>query len=374
MRKSIYSIFVSLLVLLLVGCSGDFRPKATGPRNKITVVMDSSMWQSSTADAIRQTFGRYVLTVPRPYHLFDLSFRDFSTQSQLENIQRINNFIIAAPIDADGSVATYLHSLLGDSVRTAVRKGQYFHFLLRNQWYRDQWTLLLTSTGDSVLAQKIKRSKKSFVKPLLELTFKRYQQLIYSTGEQSEVENKIWSEHGWNIRVPLNWKLHIDTTYNQKNGAHTGFLTLQNKTGGNQRWFWAWWTNKPPSDTLMNPAWIKQTQDSLFKKYFQGEFGPSYHFTIEKKHVPVVTDTLKINDYQAYETRGAWRMTNGAMGGPFVNMMVEDPKNHRLFLLGFAQFAPKIRNKRRYVRRFRSILRTFQSDSAWDQRKGEQGK
>src|SRR5699024_8134251 len=154
---------------------------------------------------------------------------------------KLNNFIIAAPIDGNGDEAAYMRALLGDSVLTAVREGQYYQFLLKNQWYRDQWTLLLTSTSDSVLAQKIKNSGGSLVNPLLELTFKRYRELIYHTGEQPHVADKIWKQHGWKIRVPINWNLHIDTTYHQPNGAHTGFLTLRNNAEGHQniRWFWA---------------------------------------------------------------------------------------------------------------------------------------
>jgi hypothetical protein len=52
------------------------------------------------------------------------------------------------------------------------------------------------------------------------------------------------------------------------------------------------------------------------------------------------------------------------MAGPFVNFTIYDKETSRLFMLEFAQFAPKY-NKRRFVREFRAMLRTFESDSTW---------
>ncbi|HLR32659.1 MAG TPA: DUF4837 family protein, partial [Fodinibius sp.] len=71
-----------------------------------------------------------------------------------------------------------------------------------------------------------------------------------------------------------------------------------------------------------------------------------------------------------YETLGTWRMTNDAMGGPFANFTIYDENTERLFILEFGQFAPKY-DKRRFVRQFRTMLRTFSSDSTWQGQPGE---
>ena len=64
-------------------------------------------------------------------------------------------------------------------------------------------------------------------------------------------------------------------------------------------------------------------------------------------------------------------MTQDAMAGPFVNMMIYDELNDRLFMLEFGQFAPKY-DKRRFVRQFQAMLRTFESDSSWNQNQEQQ--
>jgi len=74
---------------------------------------------------------------------------------------------------------------------------------------------------------------------------------------------------------------------------------------------------------------------------------------------------------QGYETLGTWRMTGDFMGGPFVNFTYYDPETERLFMIEYGQFAPNV-TKRRFVRQFQSMGRTFQADSTWTQTDREQ--
>ena len=59
-------------------------------------------------------------------------------------------------------------------------------------------------------------------------------------------------------------------------------------------------------------------------------------------------------------------MTNDFMGGPFVHFTYYDQMTDRLFMVEYAQFAPSV-NKRRFVRQFQAMGRTFESDSTWNQ-------
>ena len=52
-------------LILFTACEGDYRPKSMGAVDEIYVVMDSTDWNSDTAMAIRETFGRQIETVPK---------------------------------------------------------------------------------------------------------------------------------------------------------------------------------------------------------------------------------------------------------------------------------------------------------------------
>src|SRR5699024_5554634 len=70
----------ALIALVWVGCEGDYRPKASGGFGEVVVVMDSTQWESATAKAIRNTYGKSMLTLPGPEPRFDLRFRDLKVK------------------------------------------------------------------------------------------------------------------------------------------------------------------------------------------------------------------------------------------------------------------------------------------------------
>lgn len=360
--KSFITISLLLTVTVLwTACEGDYRQKAVGGFGEAVVLMDSSRFESETADAIRNTFGRGVRTLPNVEPLFDLRFREVRNNEQLEQLKRSRNLIVAAPIDDTTNVARFIRAMLSDEVEESVRRGEAFAFPLENRWYRDQWTMILTAPGDSALAEHIRNAEKTLTKNLLEREFVRWHEEIYDRGEQVHLSDSLWAEYGWKLRVQHDWVKRVDTTYTQ-NGETNHFLTMRRSLPSNDRWFWAWWKEDVRDIMHIDNNWINAKRDSLMEEFIRGTRDSSYVTTEYRR--PVETESFDMNGYIAYETLGTWQMTHDAMGGPFVNMTIYDEDTHRLFMLEFGQFAPKY-NKRRFVRQFRAMLRTFESDSTW---------
>lgn len=360
MRSLLKTTLLLFIVAAWFGCNGDYRYEATGGIDQVVVVMDSTQFNSQTADAIRNTFGRGIQTLPNVEPMFDLSFRDFNNNAQLGQLKKYKNVIFAAPITDSTNTARFIQALLSDKVEQQVKKGNVFAFPLQDKWYKNQWTLLLTATSDSALAKQIENSEETLTGNLMEKQYGRWKGEVYDRGEQTQLEDSLWNEHGWNIRIQHDWIRHLDTTYTH-NGATNHFLTLRRPLPQNDRWFWAWW-KKVDNINYLSDDWINAKRDSLMEQWVRGSRDSSYVTTEYRR--PVNTKSFKYNGDIAYETLGTWRMTHDAMGGPFVNLTVYDEDTHRLFLLEFGQFAPKYK-KRRYVRQFRAMLRTFKSDSSW---------
>ncbi|GAA5521073.1 DUF4837 family protein [Aliifodinibius salicampi] len=352
-----------ILVTIWIGCQGDYRANARGGFGEVTVVVDSSELKSQTVQAIQETYGRYIATLPTrpPEPLYDLRFTDFNNDDQLEQLKRNKNLIIAAPIDDSTNTARWIRALLSDEVEQQVRNGESFAFPMQNQWYQDQWTMILTASSDSALAEQIHNSEQTLTDNLLRKEFERWKEDIYGQGEQVALADSIWANHGWKIRVQHDWQRRIDTTYT-KDGEQQHFLTMRRPLPENDRWFWAWWKNDVKDISFLDSDWINAKRDSLTRQWIRGTRDSSYVTTEYARAVE--TESFQLNGYPAYETLGTWQMTHDAMGGPFANMTVYDEENDRLFLLEFGQFAPKY-DKRRFVRQFRTMLRTFSADSAW---------
>lgn len=343
-----------LILFTIVSCDGDYRPMSIGAVDEVIVVMDSTLQNSQTALAIEDTFGKYIETIPGAEPTYRLIYRDISSNAELEEIQKHKNIIIVSPIDDDNNVGALIRAILSDDVENRVRDSESFAFPLRDRWVRDQWTLLLTSTSDEDLAEKILNSEKSLVGNLMNLEFERQTDDIYRRGEQIAISDSLWENHGWSIRMQHDYTQSIDIA---------NVAVFRRYLPENNRWIMAWWKDGVEDPNFLDYEWINTTRDSLLEKYMRGERDGSY-LTTEYGRAVVTEQFDRNDDIVAYETLGTWRMTNDFMGGPFVNFTYYDPNTSRLFIIEYGQFAPSV-NKRRFVRQFRAMGRTFQSDTTW---------
>tara|TARA_R100001143_G_scaffold63591_1_gene72981 strand:+ start:4277 stop:5293 length:1017 start_codon:yes stop_codon:yes gene_type:complete len=326
-----------------------------GAVDEVIVVMDSTFQDSQTALAIESTFGKYLTTLPAPEATYRLIYKDFSSNEELEEIQLNKNIIFVSPIDADTNVGTLIRAILSDDVENRVREGDSFAFPLRNRWVRDQWTLLLTSNSDEELAEKIRNSEESLVGNLMNLEFERRTYEIYERGEQVAISDSLWENHGWSIRMQHDYVQSLDME---------NVTVFRRYLPENNRWIMAWWKDGVEDPDYLGYEWINATRDSLLEKYMRGEREGSY-LTTEYGRDVITKQFEREDNLIAYETLGTWRMTNDFMGGPFVNFTYYDPNTSRLFMIEYGQFAPSV-SKRRFVRQFRAMGRTFQSDSTWN--------
>ncbi|MGF1670867.1 MAG: DUF4837 family protein [Balneolaceae bacterium] len=355
MRKVIYTITIAAIILSGVSCESTYRPKSIGAMDEILVVMDSSKHESQTAEAIRNSFGKAIETVPAYEPLFRLIFTDFRTNDELERLKERKNVIFAAPIDEDSNVGSFIRAILSDEVEARVRQEQSFAFPIEDRWVRDQWALVLTSTSDSSLASKIESSVDPLVDNLLEREFDRRIEEVYRRGEQTVLNDSLWNRFGWKVRMQHDYVWTVDTT---------NVVSFRRVLSDNDRWMWAWWKDNVENIDFIDPTWINTTRDSLMEIYVRGQRENS--FVTTEYNRPVKTRKMNLDDSRltGYETLGTWRMTNDFMGGPFVNFVYHDPAADRLFMIEYGQFAPSV-NKRRFVMQFRAMGRTFESDSTW---------
>lgn len=329
-----------------------------GNTREVVVVMDSTQWESETAEAIRNTFGKYIFTLPNAEQNYDLRFTQIRSQSQLDRLKKQKNLIFAAPIDDDSNVGRQIRGFLDESVEERVRAGDSFAFPVEDQWYRDQYVLILSSTSDSLLARKIRNTENSLLSNMLEKELKRWEYFVYEKKEQIHLSDSLWQNHGFKVRFQHDYIKNIDTL---------NFKSYRRFLPQNDRWMWIWWKDDVPNISFLDDDWINATRDSLSQQYIKGARDSMYVNTYygRPETRPVITESFQKGRLIAYETRGTWHMVNGAMGGPFVNFTYYDPDTDRLFMIEYSQFAPSVRKKLPFVRQFRAMGRTFESDSTW---------
>lgn len=358
MRIHLLSVLAATFTLLITGCNGDYRPLADGNTREVVVIMDSTNWNGQTADAIRATFGKDVFTLPNPEPFYDLNFTTFRSQEQLERLKKQKNIIFAASIDEESNTGRQVRGFLDDAVEERVRAGESFAFPVEDHWFRDQYVLILTSTSDSALAQKIRNTDETLVNDLLEKEFKRWEYFVYEKKEQTQYSDSLWNDHGFKVRIQHDYIKNVDTL---------NFISYRRFLPQNDRWMWVWWKDDVKDITFIDNEWINSTRDSLSQQFIKGAKDSMYVNTYYGRPDirPVITKSFQKDRLIGYETQGTWHMINGAMAGPFVNFTYFDPATNRLFMVEYSQFAPSVREKLPFVRQFRAMGRTFESDSTW---------
>jgi hypothetical protein len=352
----IYLVTLLAALFAISACETDYRPSSIGSADEIIVVMDSTQWDSETALAIEETFGRGIETLPGGFEpKYDLIFRDFRNNDQLDRIREFKNVIFASTIDEESNVGTFIRAILSEDVEGRIRSGESFAFPIEDRWVRDQWALILSSNSDDELAEKIRNSESSLVGHLENREFERRKNEVFRRGEQVAISDSLWENHGWKVRMQHDYIKIVDSL---NVAVYARYLP------DNNRRMWAWWQDDVPNADFLDQNWINATRDSLMELYMQGERGNSYVTTEYRR--PVETSPIERDDrIIGYETLGTWRMTGNFMGGPFVNFTYYDPATERLFMVEYWQFAPSV-NKRRFVRQFQAMGRTFDSDSTWN--------
>ena len=105
-------LFIILLGAFFLNCNGDYRERAQGNIRDFIVVMDSTQWESATANAIRDTYGKLIFTLPTPEPNYNLIFTPIRSRSQLDRIRKSRNIIFASPIDDDTNVGRQIRAFL----------------------------------------------------------------------------------------------------------------------------------------------------------------------------------------------------------------------------------------------------------------------
>ncbi len=350
-----YSLYLTALLglFLLNACDQDYRRAAQGGLSEVLVVMDSTQWDSPVADAIRGTFGREMMTLPRPEHRYDLRFMDLRTNRDLEYAKSFRNTIFVAPVDEESNVGSFIRAIMSEDIKERIADGRNFAFPLRDRWYRDQWTLFLSAPDQQTLARKIRESERSLVSSLDQIERERWKGQVYRRGEQAHLADSLMENHGFSIRVQHDYRIGVDTT---------GFVSMRRYLHDNDRWIW--FAYKDGFDGLddIGQEWINAVRDSLNRQFIRGTRDGSYVTTEYRAPRTIETNRTRVNGRPALETRGTWRMTNDIMGGPFLHYTIYDEHQNRLYMMEFAQFAPRY-SKRRFMNQFEAMAHTFQTDT-----------
>ncbi|MFB6248861.1 MAG: DUF4837 family protein [Salinibacter sp.] len=352
----------ALLVLgLLSGCEGDYRPRAIGKEGEVTVVMDSSHWTGAVGEAFRETVTPWVETLPQPEHYFEIRHMELSSERTYESIQDLKNVVIAAPLNDSTNEANFLRRRLSEKARTAIRGGQSAVVGKPNLWRRSQRVFFVTAADSASLADALRKQGETIRSTFKEITLQRMKREMYEEARQYAVEDSLMQRHGFAVNVQHDYRIAIDTTTES-----SGFVWLRRVLAKTRREFFVYYKENASASRL-SPDWIYSTQDSLTRKYLRGSVAGFVRIDYRR---PLITEQTTFLDRFGYETRGLWHMVKAGQeegefvsvggGGPFLAYAFYDQPTDRLYLLHGSVFAPGF-DKLQFLRQMEVMAKTFRT-------------
>lgn len=116
------------------------------------------------------------------------------------------------------------------------------------------------------------------------------------------------------------------------------------------------------SEAELSTDFLKHKRDSLTKIYVEGPSRSDSlraYMQVESK-LPIASKEISLNGKYAFKSKGWWKMENGIMGGPFVNVAIVDEIRQRVICVDGFCFAPNF-DKRQFVTELEAICLSVKS-------------
>ena len=351
-----------LLAIILVGCgdqglfSGDFRSEASGREGRIALVIDSAMWQGPVGDALRESIGGPLYTLPSQEPAFDLDPISLDSRYAFEMAQDRKNVLFVGSIsDTTTTESKYLYSLLADSLRQYVMDGRSILVSRPDYWRRRQLVYYLVAASPEELVTAIDDTAEEILYNFNEITRLRTHREMFDIGRQRDLEAKLMDRHGFAVNGQHDYVIATDTT---------SFVWLRRVLSDTWRSLFVHYV-EDADPSMLTPEWIVSTRDELSRQYIQGTKGGWVEVDLRR---PMEAKEINFKDRFAIEFRGMWHMVGEAsgkkiqfgMGGPFLTYAFYDEGTRRLYLIDGMVFAPNY-PKREFLRQLEVIAYTFRT-------------
>lgn len=359
-------------VFLIVGCEGDYRPRALGKEGEVTVVMDSSLWTGAVGEAFRNNITPWVETLPVTERYFDLLHLELRTERVYDRIQKMKNVVIVAPLSDSTNEANFLRRRLTDEAEQAVMDGQSAVVAKPNLWRRSQRVYFVTAATQESLEEALQNQGSEIQNTFKDVTLQRMRRQLYEDGRNRALEDSLRKKHGFTLNLQPDFQLAIDTTT-----ATSGFVWLRRLLTQTRREFFVYY-EEGMSPNEITPEWIYATRDSLTRRHLRGNVQGFVRIDYRR---PLNTHQITFLDRYGFQSRGLWIMATptdeGGFrpvggGGPFLTYTFYDRATDRVYMLDGSIFAPDF-DKLEFLRHMEVLAKTFQTAEEARSAKGAGG-
>ncbi len=327
---------------LFFSCGG--KKTAIGLEDEIIVFADSTEFYELESSLLT-VFSKMIYT-PQPEILFNLTRKNIS---EFEKFKNRKNLVFVAPLNSGSEVSKFIDNMLDQNVKNLVNMDSVTVVNKKSLWANDQLVMVLTAPDLQKLNKSILDRSDDLIHYFQRISDERLKKSLYnSTYEQKKIEAQLLKKYDWMIYVQTDYMLAKDDSTNN-------FVWLRRTPGSDlERWIFVHWIDNA-SPEMLNRDSVAALRNRLTEKY--------YRTTDDSNYVEISNDyktTREVNflDRYALSTQGLWRMTDGTMGGPFVNYVFYDEPTKRIYMLDASIYAPKF-YKKKIIQQVDVLLQSF---------------
>lgn len=335
MQTSKVILIVLLSTLMLNACKNSgtpYRPNITGSMGEMLLVMDDKWKTSESGEKLIEMLTQPMQGLPQVEPIFNLSVvphRAFSSHMKV-----FRNLIIAT---------------ISSDVETEGAK-----FFTQNAWAREQALMRIEAKTPERFKEIIEEEEVRIIGFFVRA--ERQRSLRYYTKYISSDLSKMVSER-WNV----------------------GFVVPNNLKGNQSKENFSWFSNETAltsqgvfiysfdyvGDGTFSLEYLLNKRDSTLRMNVPGPVEGSFMAT--EYELPITYKTLKVNNHNAVELRGLWKVIGYPMGGPFVMFAHHDVANNRVVVTDGYVFSPEKPNKRNLIWQVESMLYSLKFPSDKDE-------
>ena len=303
---------------------GNPLPRGIGLSSKVIVVAEDADWRV-VQPALERVLLQPVLT-PQPENVFELVH---VLPKDLDAFRAYRNVIVV------GKPNTYLGNVvdgLGGQESVVIRK---------DVWATNQVVVGVKASEAKDLAEQIAMDGDRLVSVVDEEMAAWLSSILYHAGVQKEATEKLASDFGWQVQVPVGFDIMLDY-------ADQKFVTFAKQVDRRQLWMWVYWEEGVSPDQL-TPDWCLKKRNAISAKFYGG-------------------DQTDLNDLKIYQTEfggklavcmeGLWENTQAWQGGPFKSYAVMDADRGRFYMIDVGIYAPN-QTKALHLRQLDALAHTF---------------
>ena len=303
-------LLVSLLLSVFVtACSNSkggetYLPASVGPINSLAVVIDNDLWEGSVGDTIRRYFAAPIDGLPNEEPTFSL--HQVPPQVFEGNTRNSRNVLIVSR---------------GNQPQGAIKE---------NVYAKPQVVAVIEAKKVRDIACKIEEYHRLFINAFKENelaeTRHRFQKSLNTETEYTQAL-------GVKLQMPSFYKI-------VKHENNFFWIERPIKGGRASVILYEMPLGSIPNEGVARAQAIVKMRDSIGKLYIPGPEKGMYMVTESYLAPSIKLFTFK--DRKTIESKGLWEVKNFALGGPYINYIIEDQENNRLLVVEGFMYAPQM--------------------------------